>query len=71
MKQIIKKRIKLYNELNSNSQGFFDEDILTDKIYNKLITNANGNISFMLDTLEEIADLLKWQDWHIENIESE
>ncbi len=71
IKQIIRKRIRLYNEITDNSKKSFDEDIMTDKIYSNLVGKANGNISLMLNTFGEIADLLDWRDGRVENLESE
>lgn len=68
IKQIIQKRIKLFN---SSSQKSFNENIITTKIYNNLVEKASGNISVILDTLGEVADLLEWQDNRVENIENE
>ncbi len=71
VKQIIKKRIKLYNDITDNSKRFFDENVMTDKIYSNLVSKANGNISLMLNTSGEIADLLDWQDGHVQDLEKE
>ena len=69
IKQIIKKRIKLYNKKTDNNRRNFDENILTEEIYNNLVKKANGNISVILEALEEVADLLDWQDGYVEDIE--
>ena len=37
---------------------------MTAKIYSNLVNRTNGNISLMLNTFGEIADLLDWQDGH-------
>lgn len=68
IKQIIQKRLKLFN---SSSKKSFNENIITTKIYNNLVEKASGNISVILDTLGEVADLLEWQDNRVENIENE
>lgn len=69
IKQIIRKRIKLYNEITDNPRKSFDENIMTDKIYSNLVSKANGNISLMLNTFGEITDLLDWHGGHVENLE--
>ncbi len=71
VKHIIKKRIKLYNEITDSSKKAFDENIMTDKIYRNLVNKSNGNISLMLNTFGEIADLYNWRDGRIENLEDE
>lgn len=71
VKQIIKKRIKLYNDTTDNSKRFFDENVMTDKIYSNLVNRANGNMSLMLNTFGEIADLLDWQDGYVQDLENE
>lgn len=71
VKQIIKKRIKLYNDTTDNSKRFFDENVMTDKIYSSLVNRANGNMSLMLNTFGEIADLLDWQDGYVQDLENE
>lgn len=71
IKQIIRKRIRLYNEITDNFKRFFDEDIMTDKMYSNLVSKADGNISLMLNAFGEIADLLDWCDGRVENLESE
>jgi len=68
IKQIIKNRIKLYNETMGNSRRFFDESIMTDEIYESLVGKSNGNISLVLDIFGEIADLLDWHEGHIEDL---
>lgn len=68
IKQIIRKRIKLYNEITANSRRFFDESIMTDEIYESLVGKSNGNISLVLDTFGEVADLLDWHEGYIENL---
>lgn len=71
VKQIIRKRIKLYNEITDNSKRTFDENVMTAKIYSNLVNRTNGNISLMLNTFGEIADLLDWQDGHVQDLEKE
>lgn len=71
IKHIIRKRIKLYNEITDNSRLYFDENIMTDKIYSNLVSKSNGNISLMLNTFGEVADLLSWSDGRVENLEDE
>lgn len=71
IKHIIRKRIKLYNEITDNSRKSFDENIITDKIYSNLVSKANSNISLMINTFGEIADLLDWRDGRVENLEYE
>lgn len=68
IKQIIRKRIKLYNETIENSRRFFDESIMTDEIYKNLVSKSNGNISLILDTFGEVTDLLDWYGGHIEDL---
>lgn len=70
VKQIIRKRIKLYNETLNDSNKFFDENIMTNKIYTKLVNGANGNISILLDTFEEVSNLLLWNSDYVKDLES-
>ena len=44
---------------------------MTDKIYSNLVNRANGNMSLMLNTFGEIADLLDWQDGYVQDLENE
>lgn len=71
VKQIIRKRITLYNQIMSNSKRAFDANIMTDKIYSNLVDESNGNISLMLNTFGEIAELYDWQDGDIQDLEGE
>lgn len=71
VKQIIRKRIELYNIITDNSKKAFDENIITDRIYSNLVSKAKGNISLMLDVVGEIADLSDWHDGYAENLEYE
>lgn len=56
IKKIIKKRIKLCN------YKFFDENAITNEIYKNLINKSNGNISLMLDTVSEVAEICEWEE---------
>lgn len=69
IKQIIRKRIELYNK-TANPIRPFDESFLTDKIYSNLTDKANGNISLILNTCLEIADSFNYSGC-IENLESD
>ncbi len=71
VKQIIRKRIELYNEIKDNFKKSLDENIMTDKIYNNLVNESNGNISLMLNTFGEITDLLDWKNGYVQNLEEE
>lgn len=44
---------------------------MTDEIYSNLVNRANGNMSLMLNTFGEIADLLDWQDGYVQDLENE
>lgn len=66
VKQIIKRRIRLYNEIVDNSDRKFDEKNMIDTIYHHLVNKTNGNISLMLNILGEIVDLLDWRNEHID-----
>lgn len=71
IKQIIRKRIKLYNKTKSSYKRILDENIITDKICNNLVNRANGNISLILNTLGEISDLIDWKDGHVQDLVKE
>lgn len=68
LKEIIKRRIGLYNELQGK-KTIFKEEYITDKIYEDLIQVTNGNISLLLDIVREVADLCDWEE-RIDNVES-
>lgn len=68
IKEIIKKRIKFYNQKNGRN-SIFQEQLITDKIYKDLIEKTDGNISLLLDIIREVADLCEWEE-KTENLEN-
>ena len=67
IKQIIRKRIKLYNE---SPNCHFDENVLTDKFYDILVKKAKGNINLVLDVISEFVESYEWQNGNV-NVENE
>lgn len=63
IKSIIKKRVQVYNSMNSDCQ--FNIDDVTDVIYENLIKDSNGNISTMLTTIYEVINLSKWENGNV------
>lgn len=62
IKEIIRKRIKKYNENKKICYLTFPDDNITNEIYHRLINKTNGNISCMLNCVSEVIT-----DWQIEN----
>lgn len=71
VRQIIRKRLQLHNEITNNSKKFFGDNLMTDEIYRNLVSKSNGNVSLMLNTLGEIIDLFDWKDGGVQNLEDE
>lgn len=69
IKQIIKRRIQLYNYIVANPRRFFDENVMTDEIYKMLADKSEGDISVVLNAFGEITDLFDWKDGHVEDLE--
>ena len=64
IKSIIRKRIQTYNATNNDYR--FNEDDITNVIYENLINNSNGNISTMLTTVYEVINLSKWENGKVD-----
>lgn len=71
IKQIIRKRIELLNKNADISQRKFDVNIITDKIYKNLVNKFNGNISLILNTVNEVAELYDCYGENIGNLEEQ
>lgn len=62
IKELIKKRIVLYNKNLKFGNKTFNENNITDEIYQYLINKTNGNISLMLDIIKDVIDTWQWED---------
>ena len=58
IKSIIKRRVKLYNFLDDPKK--FDINVLTEEIYQKLVSSFGGNIQSMLNAFANGAESLIW-----------
>ena len=58
IKSIIKRRVALYNFLDEAKR--FDINVVTEEIYQKLISSFNGNIQSMLNAFANGAESLIW-----------
>ena len=56
VKSIIRRRIQEHNRNLEDGETRFPEDIMTDEIYQSLITKTNGNIEVMLDSIRELLN---------------
>ena len=65
VKEIIKKRIILYNRNIKNGNEYFNEDIITNEIYHMLVDKFEGNISLMLDCVGEVIDAWQWHEGNL------
>ena len=61
IKRIIRKRINLNKVLNT-----FDEKILSDEIYKKMIEKLNGDITSMIDTCGAVHDIFIWEEGKVD-----
>lgn len=64
IKEIIRRRIDSYN-LNTIYYKF-PKEIITDEMYQNLINKTNGNITLIINTINEIIDMYQWdrnRDW--------
>lgn len=57
IKQIIKSRLN-----NSEEKTIFKEEYITDKIYNNLIEQTDGNISLMFEIIRDVIRLCDWNN---------
>lgn len=69
LRGIIKKRIKLFNEDEKKNGVRFDENIMTDEIYKKLIDKSDGNMSIAINSFIQVADFWVWREGHIDDLE--
>jgi len=70
VKEIIRKRIEYYNINVKNGEKTFPKSIMTEKIYESLINEANGNISLILECLSRVTDayqLIDSRNFDLEN----
>lgn len=58
LKSIIKRRVELYNFLDEPKK--FDINVLTEEIYQKLVSSFDGNIQSMLNAFANGAESLIW-----------
>lgn len=63
IKEIIRRRISANGEIS-----VIDEKNITNKIYNTLIRETNGNLSLILNIVREVYDLCEWNQ-NSKNIE--
>lgn len=68
IKQIIQKRIALYNLNKTDYEYYFDQNNITDDMYLSLIIKTNGNISLMI---EIIYNLIKTYNFYDKKIDIE
>lgn len=65
VKCLIKRRIELHN-VSDQTKIYFDANIITDEIYQKLINKTNGNISSMIFSINDVADWLEWYNGDVD-----
>lgn len=68
IKQIVEKRFQKILDRKNNLYSFFADNRITNLIYQNLAYKANGNISIILNTFTEIAEIWKWQGGTIEDL---
>ena len=56
IKSIIRRRIQNHNQNLRRGENRFPEDIITNEIYQSLITKTNGNIKVMLDSMRKLLN---------------
>lgn len=69
IKAIIKSRIKLYNQKEENINKRFDESIIPDDIYRKLIDQTDGNLETILYSFADAANYIDWCGYPVEDID--
>lgn len=66
IKQIIGKRIALYNLNKTDYEYYFDQNNITGDMYLSLITKTNGNISLMLEIIHNLIKTYNFYDKKID-----
>ena len=71
LKEIIRKRIKLYAKKNGIDFNFFSQVLCLEDICQLLINKTNGNISLMLDIVWELIMNWQWTNGNRFNLKGE
>ena len=60
-KEILSKRIKYSNSNLNKYSKYIDEKLITDEIYKYLIKKCNGNITLMLNVIDDAINMIYWK----------
>ena len=69
IREIIKKRLKYYNQFNTNYN--INEELFINEVYKNIVKKAKGNIGIALDALSDFTDVFIFKDKQIDRVEEE